>query len=172
MNNWNETLDSVPAIVVAPVRARSNGASAISLLDNVWEWCGVTVPDIRDFVHGHVLKNSMVYLLWKYGRGGPVELRVSSWGENRMVRRWMRGFGETHIVIWFDEEEASGGLRSVKTMSLGMFVWAVRRGVLGEMDLCMNLGKVGVLLFQLVGLCHGPGLVDVTITAYMRCVVC
>ncbi len=30
VNNWDETLDSVPATVVAPVRARSNGASAIS----------------------------------------------------------------------------------------------------------------------------------------------
>jgi hypothetical protein len=103
---------------------------------------------------------------------GPVGLRVSSWGENRMLRRWMRAFGETHVVIWFDEEEASGGLRSVKTMSLGMFVLDVRCGILGEGDLCMNLGKVGALLFQLVGLCHGHGLVDVTITTYIRCVVC
>ncbi len=110
--------------------------------------------------------------VWKYGRRGPVELRVSSRSENRMLRRWMRGFGETHNVMWFDEEEASGGLRSVKTVSLRMFVWAVRCGILGEMDLCMNLGKVGALMFQLVGLCHSPGLVDVTITAYIRYVFC
>jgi hypothetical protein len=28
----------------------------------------------------------------------------------------MRGFGEAHNVIWFDEEEASDGMRSVKTV--------------------------------------------------------
>ena len=44
MNNWDETLDSVLAIVVVLVRARNDGASAISYPDNVWEWCGVTVP--------------------------------------------------------------------------------------------------------------------------------
>ncbi len=135
MNNWDETLDSVPATVVAHVRARNGGASAISFLENVWEWCGMTMPVIQDFLHGHVLATSMVYLLWKYGRGGLVELRISSWGKSRMLRRWMREFGETHTVIWFDEEEASGGLRSVKTVSLGMFVWAVRCGILGEGDL-------------------------------------
>ena len=87
MNNLNGTLDSVPSTVDALVRARSSEASAISFLDNVWEWCGVTVPVIRDFLHGRVLETSMVYLMWKYGRGDPMELRVSSWGENRMLRR-------------------------------------------------------------------------------------
>ncbi len=48
----------------------------------------------------------------------------------------------------------------------------MRYGILGEDDLCMHLGKVGALLYQLVGLCHGPGLVDVTGTAYIRCDVC
>ncbi len=75
-------------------------------------------------------------------------------------------------MLEFDEEEGCCGFRSVKTMSLGMFVWAVRCGILGERDLCEHLGKVGALLFQLVGLCHGPRLVDVTVTAFMRCVAC
>ncbi len=132
----------------------------------------MTVPVIRDFLHAHVLATSMVFLLWKYGRGGPVGLRVSSWGENRMLRRLMRGFGEVHTVIWFDEEEARGGMRSVKIVSFGMFAWAVRCGILGEGDLCMHLGKVGALLYKLVRLCHGPSLVDVNVTAYIRCVVC
>ncbi len=134
--------------------------------------CGVTVPVIREFWQGHVLASTMVFLLWKYGHWGPVGLRVSSWGENRMLRRWIRGFGETHTVILFDEEEASGGVRSVKTTSFGMFAWAVRCVILGESDLCMHLGKVGAMLFQLVRLCHGPGLVDVIVTAFIRCVVC
>ena len=71
-------------------------------------------------------------------------------------------------MIWFDEEEASGGMRSVKIVSLGMFVWAVRCGILGEGDLCEHLGRVGSLLFQLVGLCHGPGLVDAAVIGFMR----
>ena len=83
----------------------------------------------------------------------------------------MRGFGQIHTVLEFDEEEARCGLRSVKTVSLGMFVWAVRCGISGEGDLCLNLERVGSLLFQLVGLCHGLGLVDVTITTYIRCIV-
>ena len=84
----------------------------------------------------------------------------------------MREFGVTHIVLEFDEEIRCCGFRTVKTVSLGMFVWAVRCGILGEDDLCEHLGKVGSLLFQLVGLCHGLGLVDVTVTAFMRCVAC
>ncbi len=61
VNKWDETLASVPATVFAPVRARSNGASAISFLENAWEWCGVTVQVIRDFWHGDVMRTSMVY---------------------------------------------------------------------------------------------------------------
>jgi hypothetical protein len=101
VNNFAEISDSVPSTVVAPVRAGSDGASSILYSDDVWEWFGVTIPVVRDFWSGHVLKTSMVFLLWKYGRGGPVDLRVSSWGENRMLRIWMRGFGVTHIVIFF-----------------------------------------------------------------------
>ncbi len=63
-------------------------------------------------------------------------------------------------------------MRSVKTVSFGIFAWVVRRGILVEDDLFMHLGKVGALLYQLVGLCHGPGLMDVNVTAYIRCVVC
>ena len=158
----------MPSTVVAPVRAGSDGASAISYSEDVWEWFGVTVPVERDFWSGHTLKTAMVFLLWKYGRGYLVGLRVSSWGESRMLRRWMRGFVITHNVLEFDEEEASGGLRSVKTVSFGMFAWAVRCGILGEGDLYEHLGRVGSLLFQLVGLCHDLGLVDVIVTGFMR----
>ncbi len=172
VNNWAGTSDVVPATVVAPIRAGSDGASSVSYSEDVWEWFGVTVPVVRDFWYGHILKTAMVFLLDNYGRGGPVNLRVSSWGENRMLRRWMGGFGVTHIVIFFDEEERCCSFRIVKTVSLGMFAWAVRCGILGEDDLCEHLGKVGSLLFQLVGMCHGLGLVDVTVTSFMRCVTC
>ena len=172
MNNWAGTSDSVPATVVALVRAGSDGASTISYSEDVWEWFGVIVPVERDFWSGHALKTAMRFLLWKYGRGGPVGLRVSSWGESRMLERWMREFGVTHTVLEFDEVETCSGFRTVKIVSLGMFAWAVRCGILGEADLCTNLGRVGALLYQLMGICHGPGLVDAANTTYIRCVVC
>ncbi len=84
----------------------------------------------------------------------------------------MRGFGVTHTVLEFDEVETCSGFRTVKIVSLGMSAWAVRCGILGEGDLCEHLGRVGSLLFQLVGLCHGPGLLDVTVTGFMRYVSC
>jgi hypothetical protein len=126
---WAGTSDSVPANVVAPFRAGSDGTSTISYSENVWEWFGVIVPVERDFWSGHALKTAMRFLLWKYGRGGPVGLRVSSWCESLMLERWMRGFGVTHTVLEFDEEMRCCGFRTVKTVSLGMFVWAVRCGI-------------------------------------------
>ncbi len=63
VNNCDETLDSVPNTVVAPVRARNNGASATSFLESTWEWCGVMVPVIREFWQGHVMATTMVFLL-------------------------------------------------------------------------------------------------------------
>ncbi len=73
-------------------------------------------------------------------------LHVSTWGENLMLKRWMYGFGVAHTVLWFDEVEELGGAKSVKTVSFGMFAWAVRCGISGEADLCMHLGRVGALL--------------------------
>ncbi len=61
VNNRSRTSDSLPATVVALVSPRSDGASAISYPDNVWEWCGVTVPVVRDLWYGHVLKTAMVF---------------------------------------------------------------------------------------------------------------
>ena len=168
MNSRAGTSDSVPATVVAPVRAGSDGASTISYTEDVWEWFGVTVPVERDFWSGHALKTAMRFLLHKYISGGSVNLRVSSWGEDHMLDKWIHGFGVTHTVLEFDEVETCSGFVTVKLVSLGMFVWAVRCGILGEGDLCEHLGRVGSLLFQLVELCHGPGLVDATVIGFMR----
>ena len=87
------------------------------------------------------------FLLWNHARGNNVGLRVSPWGENLMLRRWMHGFGIVYTVLWFDELVECGGAKSMKRVSFGMFAWAVRCEIWGEMDLCMNLGKVGALLF-------------------------
>jgi hypothetical protein len=85
-----------------------------------------------------------------------------------MLDKWIHGFGVTHTVLEFDEVETGNGFVTVKLVSLGMFVWAVRCGILGEGDLWEHLGRVGSLLFQLVGLCHGPGLVDAAVIGFMR----
>ncbi len=69
-----------------------------------------------------------------------------------MLRRWMYGFGVAHTVLWFDEVEECGGAKSMKTLSFGMCVWAVRCEILGVADLCTNLGRVGALVYQLVGM--------------------
>ena len=124
VNNLDETLASVPTTVVAPVRAGSDGALAISYTEDVWEWFGVTVPVERDFWSGHALKTAMRFLLHKYIGGGSVNLRVSSWGEDHMLDKWIHGFGVTHTVLEFDEVETGGGFVTVKLVSLGMFVWA------------------------------------------------
>ncbi len=60
VDNWAGTSDSVPATVVVHVCA-SDGASAVSYSEDVWEWFGVTMPVVRDFWSGHMLKTSMVF---------------------------------------------------------------------------------------------------------------
>ena len=73
MNNWAGTSDSVLATVVAPIRAGSDGASAISYSEDVWEWFGVTVPVERDFWPGHALKTAMRFFtvqVWPWGSCG------------------------------------------------------------------------------------------------------
>jgi hypothetical protein len=101
-----------------------------------------------------------------------VGLRVSSWSEDFVLCRWLVGFGKTHTMMWFDELVGPDEIKSRRKVTFGMFVWAVRCGTLDEGDLCANLGRDGGLLYILMGLCHGHGLVDVNVTAFIRCVVC
>ena len=72
------------------------------------------------------------------------------------------------LVFGFVGVGTGGGVVTVNLLSLGIVVWAVRCGILGGGDLCEHLGRVGSLLFQLVELCHGPGLVDAAVTGFMR----
>ncbi len=170
VGSCSKSVGSMPGTIVACVRA-SGEMSGISVLEGIWEWFDVTVPVIRDFWNAHVLLNSMKFLLWRHLRGESVGLHVSSLKEDVMLRRWLYGFGQTHTVLWFNVYVTSDGLLSRRRVSSGMFVWAVRCGVIGECDLCANLGRVGALLFQLVNLCHGPGLVNVVLISFIRCVV-
>ena len=93
----------------------------------------------------------MAFLLCKHGLGKTVGLRVSSWGEDFVLREWLVGFGKTHTVMWFDELVGPDEIKSRRKVTFGIFVWAVRCGILDEEDLCANLGRVGGLLYQLVG---------------------
>ncbi len=61
VNNCDKALDSVPNTVIEPVRAEGGRTSAVYVLENTWEWCGVTVPVIRDFWQAYVLATSMVF---------------------------------------------------------------------------------------------------------------
>ena len=170
MRNCSKSVGSVPETIVACVRA-SDEMSDISVLEDTWEWFDVTVPVIRDFWSAHILLISMKFLLWKHLRGDSVGLHVSSLKEDVMLRRWLSGFGQTHTVLWFDVYIAAGGLLSQRRVTPGMFVWAVRCGIIGEYELYANLGRVGALLLQLVNICHGPGLVNTVVISFMRCVV-
>ncbi len=61
-----------------------------------------------------------------------------------------------HSFVSFDRI-----VHTVKTVSFGMFVWAVKCGFISDSKLCENFKRVnGSLLCQAMGLCHGSGLVD------------
>ncbi len=57
----------------------------------------------------------------------------------------------------------------MKTMTFGMLVWAVRCGFINESTLCAKLKWYRGLLYQVVSLCNGPGLVDVDVITFVRC---
>ncbi len=61
----------------------------------------------------------------------------------------------------------------MKSVTFGMFVWAVRCGFISEADLCGNLRRLhGELLYQVVSLCHGSGLVDEDVRGFGMCDIC
>jgi hypothetical protein len=73
-----------------------------------------------------------------------------------------------HSFISFDRT-----IYTVKRVSIGMFVWAVKCGFISESKLCENLRRFhGSLLYQAVNLCHGAGLVDEDAAGFVRCVFC
>ena len=171
MRNCSESVVSVPGTVVASVRAEGVDMSAVSELEDTWDWRGVKVPVIRDFWSANTLTTTVIFLLWKHSRGGSVGLQSSSMKEDVMLRRWLYAFGSAHTVLWFDKHVTFDGLLSQRKVSIGMFLWAVRCEVIGESDLCAHMGEVGSFLFRLVKVCHGPGLVDPTVISFLRYVV-
>jgi hypothetical protein len=84
----------------------------------------------------------------------------------------MEGFGSTiDVLFWHERPEEAGGAFRERKVTFGMFTWAVRCGIIGERDLLSQLGSIGSVLLQLVGLCHGDGLVDADLEEFVRWVV-
>ncbi len=84
----------------------------------------------------------------------------------------MEGFGSTiDVLFWNERPEDTGGAFRKRKVTLGMFIWAVRCGIIGERDLLSHIGSIGSVLFQLVGFCHGDGLVDADLEEFVRWVV-
>ncbi len=60
----------------------------------------------------------------------------------------------------------------VNVVTFGMFSWAVRCGIRSEADFWEGAPTFRGILFQAVGLCHCPRLVNVDMAAFIRCSVC
>jgi hypothetical protein len=84
---------------------------------------------------------------------------------------WMESFGKEHDVYWYDESVDQEGMPFGRVVTFGMFAWAVRCGVVSEEDLRAVEGSLGGLLALAVSMCHGPGMVDVDVLSFVRCVV-
>ncbi len=80
----------------------------------------------------------------------------------------MRQFGVLYSVITFDRTAYT-----MKIVSVGMFLWAARCGFISKAKLCERLRRFhGLLLYLVVNLCHGSGLVDEDVVNFVRCVFC
>ncbi len=80
----------------------------------------------------------------------------------------MKQFGVCHSFVTFDRTAFT-----MKIVSVGMFLWAVRCGFISEAKLCWELRRFhGSLLYQAVNMCHGSGLVDKDVVGFVRCVFC
>ncbi len=78
----------------------------------------------------------------------------------------MKQFEVLHSLITFDRTAYT-----MKIVSVGMFVRAVKCGFISESKLREKLKRFhGSLLYQVVNLCHGSGLVDENIEGFVRCV--
>ncbi len=74
----------------------------------------------------------------------------------------MKQFGVSHSFVTFDRTAFT-----MKIVSVGMFLWVVKCGLISEAKLCGGLRR---LLYQAVNLCHGSGLVDEDVVGFVRCV--
>ncbi len=84
------------------------------------------------------------------------------------LHMWIKQFEALHECIFFNRTAYT-----MKSVSIGMFVWAVKCGFINESKLCENLRRFhGSLLYQDVNLCHGSSLVDEDVAGFVRCVFC
>ncbi len=114
-------------------------------------------------------------LLWRHGRGNNVGLRVSPWGENLMLRKWVYLFGIAHTVLWFDELVGCNDDKSRKRVFVGMFAWAVRCRIFGRGRFVCELGEGwsvivpagGVVPWSRLGRCYSHGVYQVCYLFYL-----
>ncbi len=123
---------------------------------------------IRDTWDANVLALSVKMLLHKSFDGNDVGLILLEPEQVVGLLMWTKRFGAVHSFVSFDLTTYY-----VKTVSFGMFVWAAKCSFISESELCEKLKRFhGALLFQVVGLCHGFGLVDEDVGGFVRCVHC
>ncbi len=135
---------------------------------DTWEWCGLKVLVIRDTWDANVLALAMELLLKNSSDGLDVGLILCEPEQEIGLLMWIKQFEALHAFISFDRTAYT-----MKRVSIGMFVWAVKCDFISESNLCENLRRFhGSLLYQAVNLCHGFGLVDEDVAGFVMCVFC
>jgi hypothetical protein len=129
---------------------------------DTWEWCGVKVPVVKDTWDANVTALSVEMLLKKSSDGLDVGLIFCKPKQEIGLLMWIKQFEALHSFISFDRTAYT-----MKRVSIGMFVWAVKCGFISESKVCENLRRfLGSLLYQAVSL----GFENVV--GFVRCVFC
>ena len=117
-----------------------------------WEWHGTEVPvlgELKDW-KGEVLRKAVILCMVKITRGGSVGICGSK--ENILEVIWFVHFfgveSRKGPVIWYDDTvDSIGRGRMVrKTVTVGMFLWAVTIGLISKRTLCEGMPKLGPFL--------------------------
>ncbi len=131
----------------------------------------MVLPIFRDFLNDNVLDAAVKIPLWRHFHGHDVGLIVAHSCQVKWLIVWSEQFEKVHTFIKLAEDEEDDGSMSKKHVIVGMFLWVVRCGMISEGDLREHL-RFRIFFFQVVGLCHGHGLVDVKVEAFIRYGVC
>ncbi len=124
--------------------------------NDTWEWCGVVVFVIGDTWDANVLALFMQMLSKKSCDGHYVGLIIFEPDQEIGFLVWTKQLRAVHSFVSFDRI-----VNNMKTVSLRMFVCAVKFGFTSKSKLCENFERLhGALLYQAVDLCRGFGLVD------------
>ena len=165
------SLESVPPTVVVGVTSEDDGLTVVSKIRDSWVFNGVVVPVTEERWAAHILHACLDILIRKHITGRAVIFSGYDMMDVIHLYIWMEKFGSGRDVLWYGAEVDADGVEYVREVTFGMFAWAVRWGVISEGYLWRAKGLPGRLLAHAVSLCHGPGLVDEDVVAFLRCVV-